>query len=257
MRKEILNYLEELERKEGIKILLAVESGSRAWGCPSPDSDYDVRILFISPLESYLSVVKPKEDLNIFHGELLDINGWDVRKAFGLIRKSNATPFEWSQSPEVYLECDDFSKTVLALCRKYFRPYHAVNHYRGIAKNSYKFDPSTGTIKLKKLFYVLRPLLAAKWILDKGTVPPMDLPNLMTEISDQKILSRINELLEFKTTANEDYVHTLEPLLVNYISDLFELVESSKLSSPREMLGPEELDKTFRHLIQVYRLHDY
>jgi len=128
---------------------------------------------------------------------LLDINGWDVRKAFGLIRKSNATPFEWSQSPIVYLERNEFSKTVLNLCRKYFRPYHSVNHYRGIAKNSYKFDPITGTIKLKKLFYVLRPLLAAKWILDKKTVPPMDLPNLMTQISEIKILDRINELLAF------------------------------------------------------------
>lgn len=107
MRKEILTYLDELEKKEGIKILLAVESGSRAWGCPSPDSDYDVRIMFIRRIESYLSVVKPIEDLNIFHGKLLDITGWDVRKTFGLIRKSNATPFEWSQSPMVYLERDN------------------------------------------------------------------------------------------------------------------------------------------------------
>ncbi len=249
MRKEILKYLNDLEKKEEIKILLAVESGSRAWGCPSPDSDYDVRIMFIRPKESYLSTVKPIEDLNIFHGKLLDINGWDVRKTFALIRKSNATPFEWSQSPMVYLERDDFSKTVLGLCRKYFRPYHAVNHYRGIAKNSYNIDPSNGTIKLKKLFYVLRPLLAAKWILDKKTVPPMDLPNLMTEIADEKIVNRIKELLVFKRTANEDYVHTLEPLLKDYIANLLELVESAKLENPKEMEGPEPLDIVFRKLL--------
>jgi len=171
MREKILKYLAELEKKEGINILLAVESGSRAWGCPSPDSDYDVRIMFVRPLEAYLSVVKPVEDLNIFHGKLMDINGWDVRKVFGLIRKSNATPFEWSQSPVVYREKDNFSETVLALCKTYFRPYHAVNHYRGIAKNSYQLNPADGTIKLKKLFYVLRPLLAAKWILDKKILP--------------------------------------------------------------------------------------
>lgn len=249
MRKEILKYLDDLEKKEGIKILLAVESGSRAWGCPSPDSDYDVRIMFIRPLDAYLSVVSPVEDLNIFHGKLLDINGWDVRKTFGLIRKSNATPFEWAQSPMVYLERDNFSKTVIDLCQKYFRPYHAMNHYRGIAKNSYQIDLSTGTIKLKKLFYVLRPLLAAKWILDKKTVPPMDLPNLMTEILDKKIVDRIKELLVFKSTANEDYVHTLEPLLTEYIATLFELVESAKLNAPKEMLGPKALDKTFRNLL--------
>ena len=249
MKKEILKYLDELERKEEIKILLAVESGSRAWGCPSPDSDYDVRILFVRPLESYLSVTRPTEDLNYFHGKLLDINGWDVRKTFGLIRKSNATPFEWAQSPIVYLERNEFSKTVLDLCRKYFRPYHSVNHYRGIAKNSYKVDLLTGTLKLKKLFYVLRPLLAAKWILDKKTVPPMDLPNLMTQISEKKIVDRINELLVFKTTANEDYVHTLEPILVNYIAELFKVVETVKLTAPKDMIDPEELDKTFRNLI--------
>ena len=107
MQEKILKYLDKLEKKEGINILLAVESGSRAWGCPSPDSDYDVRIMFVRPLKSYLSVVKPVEDLNIFHGKLMDINGWDIRKVFGLIRKSNATPFEWSQSPMVYLEKDN------------------------------------------------------------------------------------------------------------------------------------------------------
>ncbi len=249
MRKEILKYLEDLEIKEGIKILLAVESGSRAWGCPSPDSDYDVRIMFIRPKESYLSIVKPIEDLNIFYGELLDINGWDIRKTFGLIRKSNATPFEWCQSPMIYLERDGFSKTVLDLCRQYFRPYHAVNHYRGIAKNSYKLNPLTETIKLKKLFYVLRPLLAAKWILDKKTVPPMDLPNLMQEIEDEKVLNRIKELLAFKATANEDYVHTLEPLLKEYIVSLFELVESAKLENPKEMESHESLDLVFQKLL--------
>jgi Predicted nucleotidyltransferase len=249
MKKEILKYLDELERKEEIKILLAVESGSRGWGCPSLDSDYDVRILFVRPITSYLSVTRSTEDLNYFHGKLMDINGWDVRKAFGLIRKSNATPFEWAQSPIVYLERNDFSKTVLDLCRKYFRPYHSVNHYRGIAKNSYIIDPLTGTLKLKKLFYVLRPLLAAKWILDKKTVPPMDLPNLMTQISDKKIVDRIHELLAFKTTTNEDYVHTLEPLLVNYIAELFKVVETVKLTAPKDMMDPEELDKIFRNLI--------
>jgi len=250
MQKEILNYLDEIERKEGIKILLAVESGSRAWGCPSPDSDYDVRILFVRPIDSYLTVTNPKEDFDYFlEGDLLDINGWDVRKAFRLIRKSNATPFEWAQSPIVYLERDDFSKKVLALSRKYFRPYHSVNHYRGIAKNSYKVDPKARTIKLKKLFYVLRPLLAAKWILDKKMVPPMDLPTLIPEISDQGIANRIKELLGFKRIANEDYVHKLEPLMIDYITDLFKEVEGGKLTPPKEMLDSEALDTTFRNLI--------
>ena len=209
MRAEIIEHISQLEKEQGITILFAAESGSRAWGCPSPDSDYDVRMIYKRPKSDYLDIDDKPDTINYFHGELLDINGWDIKKVLKLIRKSNATPFEWVQSPIVYKELDDFSAAILNLCRQYFQPFHAVNHYKGIAKNSYSGNDLSSEIKLKKLFYVLRPLMAAKWILKKKEIPPMDIPNLISIIDDQKIVNHINELLEVKTTANEDYVLSL------------------------------------------------
>jgi len=148
LREEIIKHINELEAKENITIHLAVESGSRAWGCPSPDSDYDVRIMFTRPQEKYVQIDEPVDTLNYFHGELLDINGWDFKKVCKLIRKSNVTPFEWAQSPMAYKEIDNFSQTVLELSKHYFQGRHAVNHYRGIAKNCYISGLSDGKVKL-------------------------------------------------------------------------------------------------------------
>ena len=204
MKEQIIAHIEQLEKDHGITILMATESGSRAWGCPSPDSDYDVRIIFKRPKSEYLEIDNKPSTINYFHGELLDINGWDIKKTLKLIRKSNVTPFEWSQSPIVYKETGDFRSRLLELCREYFKPRHAINHYKGIAKNSYLSNDLSGEIKLKKLFYVLRPLMAVKWIILKNEIPPMDIPNLISVVDDEAVVAYINQLLEIKRTVNED-----------------------------------------------------
>lgn len=99
MKDEIIKHIKQLEADQNIKVLLAAENGSRAWGCPSPDSDYDVRIIFKRPKSQYLEIDDKPDTINYFHGELLNINGWDIKKTLKLIRKSNATPFKWVQSP--------------------------------------------------------------------------------------------------------------------------------------------------------------
>lgn len=57
MRLQILKRLTEIEQLEHVKILYAVESGSRAWGFASTNSDYDIRFIYMHPLEWYLSLV--------------------------------------------------------------------------------------------------------------------------------------------------------------------------------------------------------
>lgn len=250
MRTEIIEHIKQLEEEKKIKILLAAESGSRAWGCPSPDSDYDVRIIYKRSKSEYLNIDDKPDTINYFHGELLDINGWDIKKTLKLIRKSNATPFEWAQSPIKYKEIDNFSSTILNLSKEYFQPRHSVNHYKGIAKNSYLSNDLSGEIKLKKLFYVLRPLMAAKWIIKKNEIPPMDIPNLIPIIEDKKIVSHINDLLEIKSNANEDYVHKMDNLITDFIGKEFDYVSSIQLEDNSDVPSSDQLNKKFKEIIE-------
>lgn len=249
MREEIIKHITELEAKENITIHLAVESGSRAWGCPSPDSDYDVRIIFVRPKEKYMQIDEPTDTLDYFHGDLLDINGWDFKKVCKLIRKSNVTPFEWAQSPMVYKEVNNFSETVLALSKAYFQAKHAINHYRGIAKNCYMSGLSDGKIKLKKLFYVLRPLMAAHWIIEKKEIPPMDIPKLLPIIKDADIVAEIHTLLEIKQQANEDYVHSIEDKLIQFIDAQFAYIDAAKFEETVPKKDTTELNLAFQKSI--------
>ena len=250
MKEEIIEHIGQLEKEQGITILLAAESGSRAWGCPSPDSDYDVRIIYKRSKSEYLEIDDKPDTINYFHGELLDINGWDIKKTLKLIRKSNATPFEWAQSPIKYKEIDNFSTTILKLSREYFQPRHTVNHYKGIAKNSYLSNDLSGEIKLKKLFYVLRPLMAAKWVIKKNEIPPMDIPNLISIIENKNIVNHINDLLEIKSTANEDYVHKMDNIIIDFIDIEFNYVSSIQLQDCNNVPSSEQLNKKFKQIIE-------
>ena len=251
MKKEIINHINKLEVEKDITILLATESGSRAWGCPSPDSDYDIRIIFKRKTADYLRINEQPDSLDYFHGELLDINGWDIKKTFRLIKKSNVTPFEWAQSPIIYKEVDNFRQVIFELCKAYFNPKHAINHYRGIAKNSYADITKESNIKLKKLFYVLRPIMAAKWIASKNEIPPMDIPNLISIINNNEIIAKINSLLEIKKDCNEDYIHTLSPLLSDFIKEEINILTDLKVvDKDHEIPNSDQLNKVFRELIK-------
>ena len=104
MKSRILSHLREIETTENVRIVYACESGSRAWGFPSADSDYDVRFLYVHPLEWYLSVDVKRDVIERPLQGGLDISGWDLKKALQLFRKSNPPLLEWLGSPIVYLE---------------------------------------------------------------------------------------------------------------------------------------------------------
>lgn len=247
MREEIINHLEKLEIERGIRILLAVESGSRAWGFPSPDSDYDVRFFYVDKKEKYLSVKNHKDRIDYFHGELLDLNGWDIKKALGLLMKSNASIFEWTQSPIVYKEIAGFKTELLGLCEQYFQGGHTLNHYKGIAKNSFaSFDGSS--MKLKKFFYVFRPLLAAKWIVERGTIPPMAMDALFDVLKEDAVEKSVKALIEIKKDAGEAYVFEPENLLLDFVNKSLEDISNAKIIAP-EPPSVEALDLFFRKTI--------
>lgn len=202
MEKIIKQKLKEIEKKENVKILFAVESGSRAWGFESPDSDYDVRFVYVRKLEDYL-LLKPKRDVIEWQlDETLDINGWDIQKTLLLIYKSNPTIFEWLESPIVYYKTKEYGK-LKKLIKRFFICKNGVHHYLHMAERNNREYLQEDNVKLKKYFYVLRSILAAKWIIDKGTNPPMQFDDLIKTELDSSIKPIVNKLLEKKRKTPE------------------------------------------------------
>jgi len=202
MKDIICKKIKEMEQRENIKVLYAVESGSRAWGFESPDSDFDVRFVYARPREFYLRLDKTRDVIEWQLDETLDINGWDLQKALRLIHSSNPTIFEWNNSPIVYKTTSEWN-CVKAEMPRYFNIKSGLHHYYNTALNTYKTYFKIETIKLKKYFYVLRPLLACKWILREKTVPPVLFSKLLDTESDQKIQSDVNNLVSLKMQTPE------------------------------------------------------
>ena len=106
--------LATLAQQENLHFLLAVESGSRAWGFASPDSDYDVRALYIRPSAHYLAIDEGKDTFEFIEDEWFDVGAWDIRKALRLLRKSNAVLLEWLRSPVVYAADSAFVRDLMS-----------------------------------------------------------------------------------------------------------------------------------------------
>ena len=202
MRQVILDYLKQIEQNENCRILLAVESGSRAWGFESPDSDYDVRFIYVRPIEEYLKLEPIRDVIELPINDVLDINGWDLKKALQLLHKSNPTVFEWFSSPIVYM-CNPLTEKIRAIMQEYFSPKNVLWHYLSMARNNEKAYLQGETVKVKKYFYVLRPLLACRWILENGTQPPMRFDELVDAELEEGLKGEVCRLLDLKMNVQE------------------------------------------------------
>lgn len=221
-QKKILDHLGRIAGERNIRLLYACETGSRGWGFASPDSDWDVRFIYVHPRDAYLSVGEPQDTITLMFedgGDELDFNGWDLRKTLHHLRKSNATPFEWLQSPFVYLEEPGFRDELWALSPSYFVPRAAVHHYLGICHNAIKTGIAGDHIKIKKYFYILRPLLAAIWAADRRSVPPMEFGKLLPQIEGRNaLMAAIARLLAEKEVAAEGEIIPLVPVIQEFIT---------------------------------------
>ncbi len=244
MRNTILEKLKKIETKFDVKILYAAESGSRGWGFPSPDSDYDVRFIYIRPIEYYLSINEPADMLAVPISDELDILGWDLRKVLKLMRKSNTTPFEWLQSPIIYQEIEGFKADLWSLCPQYFGAKSNVNHYLGIAKSSMETMENEHDIKIKKLFYVLRPLLCAKWIIEKNEIAPMNIEPLLTLLPSE-ILEKVLNLLKIKENAKEGQLINFDLDLKTYLEKEMILCQERIINFEKNSFDIDALDHFF------------
>lgn len=172
MKERIVAELERIERERDVRVLLAVESGSRAWGFASPDSDYDVRFVYAHRRDWYLSVLEQRDVIEeILPGDL-DVSGWELRKALRLFAKCNLALNEWLGSPLTYRADPRFREQLVGLIGKHFNPIAGTHHYRKMAERALEDNYRDGRIGIKKIFYVMRPLLACRWIANTGTQPP-------------------------------------------------------------------------------------
>lgn len=225
MKKIILEKLKAIEHRFDVRILYACESGSRAWGFASPDSDYDVRFVYVHKADYYLSIDDFRNVIEVPISDLLDINGWELRKALKLFRKSNAPLYEWLQSPIVYAADLTFVSEMKALMPTNFSSRAGMHHYLSMAKGVFENELSGEMVKLKRYFYALRPVLAAKWIADMKSVPPMEFKNLGVLMPEQ-ISTLVDELLSIKGKVDESFMIARKPEINAFIEESIRYCEA-------------------------------
>ena len=150
IRKEIDATLVRIEAEHEVRVLFACESGSRGWGFASPDSDYDVRFIYVHKPQWYLTVFPGRDVIELPVNEIYDVSGWDLRKALGLLRNGNATLVEWLSSPVIYRAESDFLQAVRAAALEVDRPERAFHHYLHMARKNYREHLQGEVVKLKK-----------------------------------------------------------------------------------------------------------
>lgn len=255
MNKKIKDYLANIASQHDIKILHACETGSRAWGFASTDSDYDVRIIYRHRLDWYLSLNEPKDSLNLMlDSDMVDISGWDLRKSLRLLVKSNAPLIERLQSPIVYQQDDVFISQAKLLAQSCYSRIRAIHHYHGMAKKAYSdlidAQKNNGQYKLKRLFYALRAVCVCRWILASEKVPPIEFaPTYKNTDLPTDLVARIDELIAFKATVDEGYWHIGDTQLLDFIKDMIIDVEDKRLTLPDQHANWSQLDEFFRQTI--------
>jgi hypothetical protein len=248
MDKIILDKLVEIEKQSSVKILYACESGSRAWGFASPDSDYDVRFIYVHPIDYYLTIDEQRDVIELPINDLLDINGWELRKALRLLRKANAPLYEWLQSPIVYQMEEMFLAELREQMNTYFSSRAMMHHYVSMTKNVLDNELSSAQVRLKKYFYALRPVLASLWIAKHNETPPMEF-GILRRMLDPELDSIIDDLLTQKKKADEKFMINVIPQLNDWIKAQVDFCEKN-VPDRGPKLDSISLNETFRRYIK-------
>ena len=250
MQKIIASKLDKIEKNEDVRIIFAVESGSRAWGFESPDSDYDVRFVYVRPKSYYLKLEQTRDVIEWQLDETLDINGWDLSKILRLLHKSNPTIFEWSNSPIVYRQTNDWKKIANVLS-DYFSAKSGSHHYINMATGNYRKYLKNDEVRLKKYLYVLRPILACKWIINEQTPPPMQFSKLVkSKLDNPAIKNIVEDLLKRKITGAELTTSKRIDTLNEYIEENISLLKYAINNMPKESAKSwDKLNELFTSII--------
>ena len=202
MNQEISKLLNRIETERDVRILYACESGSRAWGFASPDSDYDIRFIFVRRAETYLSVRDGFDSIELPLEGLLDAGGWDVRKSLRLLGKSNGALVEWLHSPIVYREAPGFLQRWRKAALETFSARASSDHYRGLAKQMIRGKLGSEEVRAKDYLYAMRSMLSASWVAAGKGPPPVPFADLLPH-APASLLPEIDGLLEYKSRSDE------------------------------------------------------
>jgi uncharacterized protein len=274
LREHILRVLKQIEKEYEVKILYACESGSRAWGFPSKDSDYDVRFIYVHKKEWYLSIDQrrdvlevPKHDkLSIEVDNLLDLNGWELIKALRLFRKSNPPLLEWLHSDIVYYQSYSSIKRMKELESRIFSPVSGIHHYLKMAKGNYRDYLNREEVKIKRYFNIFRPLLAAKWIETHGAFPPIKFTQLLDDLLPTgEIRNSLDDIIKLKMAGEvldlNPKTEIINTFLESEIDHLEQYVQGITVDNPN---STELLNQLFRETLdevwgskKEQRLHSY
>ncbi len=254
MRERIVAELASIERVEHVRILYAVESGSRAWRFPSQDSDYDVRFLYLRPMQTYLSIAPTRDVIEQPIADDLDVTGWDVQKALGLFQKSNPSILEWLHSPIVYLEQFRTATRIRDLEPIYVKLRSSMFHYINLAKGQFNRYLRGDMAPVKKCFYALRPVLACGWLLEHGTFPPLDFSALMgSQLPESgELVNAIQALLQRKRAGDERDSEARIPVIHAFLEEAIAAYEARVEAMVKEPKGADQsmLDDLFRALLK-------
>lgn len=257
MKEQILESLKKIEDDYGVKILYACESGSRAWGFPSKNSDYDVRFIYVHKTEDYLTIdqmgIGTKRDvIELPINDLLDVSGWELTKALRLFRKSNPPLMEWLHSRIVYYQAFSTVDQMKELSKTIFSPTSCLHHYLNMASNNLKVYLEGEKVKIKKYFYALRPVLAARWIEKFNEFPPLEFSTLLEEIvPGGELKNEIQVLLERKIVGDElDLESKIQGVNDFLNEEIDRLREYAKTLNQSILNYTPMLDKFFRDTLE-------
>ena len=259
MEQRIQAALSEIEETEDVIVLYACESGSRAWGFASSDSDYDVRFLYLHPPSWYLTVdLEFRRDVieRPITG-MLDVSGWDLRKALKLFQKSNPPLLEWLGSPIVYREEFETASRLRTLAPAYYSMAACGYHYLHMAQGNYREHLKGDIVWRKKYFYVLRPLLAIRWLeMDKGIVPTEFEKLVDATVPAGELRDAIHVLVAEKANGAEMDHGPRIPVISDFVADEMTRLKGSRFQrspivppiEPLNEFFQRELKETFSHV---------
>ncbi len=248
--------LEGICARDGVAIPLAIESGSRAWGFPSPDSDYDCRFVFVRPIEQHLTPWPLRDVIETPLDAVLDVNGWDLAKALKLLLKGNAVILEWLRSPVVYRGEDWFRSGFLDLAGQLANRAMIGRHYLHLGERQRRVHfADLSAVAQKKVFYALRPAAALRWLRlhPESAVPPMHFPTLMAEIElPSDVADHVADMLRRKAASHEMGVEALPPVIGAFLDHEFALAGEVFETAPLRVdeAARAEAETFYRYVIQ-------
>lgn len=242
MKANIQKRLEQIEKEYNVKILYACESGSRAWGFSSVNSDWDIRFIYVHRLDWYLTTQDHRDVIEIMEGDL-DFSGWELRKALKLLAKGNPPLLEWVGSPIVYKEEPEFVLDLMELAIGSFDPKAAIYHYLGMAKRNYnQYIKDKSYVKLKKYLYVIRPLLSCMYVQEHGMMAPTQMNAAMSLLEPYTAYPEVMALVEAKKNGEELDMGPANEVLNQFIEETMFFFELFVLDVKGSQIDYKALD---------------